>query len=307
MFNELLNLSKLSIKSVLSRQTLERTPEPDSVTVDDDAVFQFTGVDTSTYALLYGLLLDFLYRIRPLPKNGNSTAALELGSGPGTCASLVSKYLRYEKIVGVDLSEPMIEVARKKIIDLHLDHRVEFRKSDITKLTECKNESFDLVYSLNVLHHLPSLDLVRQSLLEADRTCKPDGLILISDMQRPKTKSIANAYLDWLGPEVKKRGLNAHYQDFFNSVFAAWTAEEFISVIPNNGKRRWYHLQPYGFSPQQLIIAVPKTQTQLFLRAGISEELEKTLIPSEYKDLWRMTLRAFNFSKVRNIINEVDN
>lgn len=306
MLNELLNLSKLSIKSILSKQTLERTPEPDSVTVDDDAVFQFTDVDTGTYALLYGLLLDFLYRIRPLPKQGTSTTALDLGSGPGTCASLVSKYLQYEKIIGVDLSEPMIEAARKKISGLHLEKNIEFRKGDITKLIEFKNESFDLIYSLNVLHHLPSLDFVQKTLQEADRLCKPDGLILISDMQRPKTKSIANTYLDWLGPEVKKRGLEAHYQDFFNSVFAAWTDKEFISAIPSNGKRCWYHLQVYGFSPQQFIIGVPQSQTQLFLREGISDELEKALIPSEYRDLWRMTIRAFNFSKVQSVINQVD-
>jgi len=63
---------------------------------------------------------------------------LDLCTGSGDLAFIVKKYYPSTKITGVDFSDKMLEIARKK----HPD--IEFYKGDVTKL-EFQNNSFDYV------------------------------------------------------------------------------------------------------------------------------------------------------------------
>lgn len=104
---------------------------------------------------------------------------LDLGCGNGRLLDL----LRNKKInyIGVDNSQALIEIARKKYPG------ADFRAGDALNLSFPDN-SFDKICSIAVLHHIPSRDLRLRFLQEAKRTLKPEGLLILTvwDLRRKK-------------------------------------------------------------------------------------------------------------------------
>jgi len=81
--------------------------------------------------------------VRPPPER-----ALELGTGTGTGALLIAREFPLARVRGVDLSEEMIRLARRRI-GLDPDGRVAFKLADASSLPY-KDDSFDLVAQLNM-------------------------------------------------------------------------------------------------------------------------------------------------------------
>jgi len=95
---------------------------------------------------------------------------LDLGCGNGKFSEVFQKEIKY---IGIDNSEKMIEIARKKY------PRVDFRVADILSLPFPEN-SFDKVFSFAVIHHIPSGELQLQSLKETKRILKPGGILILT-------------------------------------------------------------------------------------------------------------------------------
>ncbi len=92
--------------------------------------------------------------------------ALDLGTGTGVAALLVAREFPRCSVRGVDISEPMIKRATKRI-GLDPDGRVSFRVADASALP-FTDGSFDLVTQLNLP---PFLD-------ETARVLRPDGYFI---------------------------------------------------------------------------------------------------------------------------------
>lgn len=102
------------------------------------------------------LLLD---AVRPLLKGANSLGViLDIGCGVGSPARYLEGY--YDRYIGVDQSEKMIEAAR---IFNRGNPRVEFIAGNI-KTLELSCKPADLVLSVGALHHMTELDSVMESL-----------------------------------------------------------------------------------------------------------------------------------------------
>lgn len=98
---------------------------------------------------------------------GLSVISIGCGSGVDTA------YLKQkgaEKVVGVDISSGLIDIAKKN------HEGIDFRVMDMEKL-DFPQESFDLAYSSLALHYLDSWTL---ALREARRVLKPNGLYVFS-------------------------------------------------------------------------------------------------------------------------------
>ncbi|GAB2680798.1 class I SAM-dependent methyltransferase [Kribbella swartbergensis] len=95
--------------------------------------------------------------------------ALDAGCGSGHAAVRLAE--RFERVVGVDLSEPMIGIARRK----RARPNVEYRVADVF---EVEDRGFDLVYSHTMMHHLPDY---RAGLEHLKSLVRPGGTVAVVD------------------------------------------------------------------------------------------------------------------------------
>jgi ubiquinone/menaquinone biosynthesis C-methylase UbiE len=96
---------------------------------------------------------------------------LDLGCGNGRLSELFSgKKIEY---YGADFSEKLIEIARKRYPELN------FQVSDALNLP-FPDGFFDKVFSIAVLHHIPSKEFRAKFLKEIKRVLKPRGIVVLS-------------------------------------------------------------------------------------------------------------------------------
>lgn len=99
---------------------------------------------------------------------------LDLGCGNGQLIdALQEKEVNY---IGIDSSPRLVKIAQQK----HPSHR--FIAGDILKTT-FPTETFDGVFAIALLHHIPSFSLQLNVLQEATRVLKPNGFLFITVWQ----------------------------------------------------------------------------------------------------------------------------
>ena len=120
---------------------------------------------------------------------------LDLGCGNGRFFEILKdKGVDY---IGVDFSERLIEIAKKRYFyPVKSDKvgakqfnrvRVKFQVADALNLP-FPNNFFDKVYTIAVLHHIPSKEFRQRFLEEAKRVLKPGGLLILT-VWKIKTKN----------------------------------------------------------------------------------------------------------------------
>lgn len=101
----------------------------------------------------------------------NCLKVLDVGCGTGTILSELSKNDKIN-LAGVDLSENMINIAKKTLND-----KVELKIGDSEKLP-WKDNTFDAVICTDSFHHYPNPEKV---LIEMARVLLPKGHLIIGD------------------------------------------------------------------------------------------------------------------------------
>lgn len=99
-------------------------------------------------------------------------SALDFGCGVGRLTRPLAT--RFERAVGVDISERMIEKARELNADVA---GCEFLVNEGDDLRIFGDAEFDLVYTRAVLQHQPSREVIERYLGELVRVLKPGGLL----------------------------------------------------------------------------------------------------------------------------------
>ena len=134
--------------------------------------FDRFAADYDRYASLEPpLILDWL--LPQLPDHGRR--ALDAGCGSGRHALALTD--RFDEIVGVDRSQPLIDLARRT----RPHPRIRYQAGDL--LTIRDPEGFDLVFSSTTLHHLPDLET---ALGHRRRLVAPGGLVILVDNVAPR-------------------------------------------------------------------------------------------------------------------------
>ncbi len=95
--------------------------------------------------------------------------AIDVGCGSGYAAERLADDFEY--VLAVDLSEPMIEIARSR----RARPNVEYRVADAFAL---EDDGFDLVYSHTMMHHLPDY---RAGLEQLKSLVRPGGTVAVVD------------------------------------------------------------------------------------------------------------------------------
>lgn len=119
--------------------------------------------------------LAFFNAVLPLAGPAASGAVLDFGCGTGLLGLLFAADARRVELV--DTSPAMAQVLRGKIAAQGLAN-VAVHLGDVADLA-LPEASFDLVVSLNALHHIPDIPPVLEQLR---RLCAPDGHVMVADL-----------------------------------------------------------------------------------------------------------------------------
>ena len=139
----------------------------------------------------------------------------DLGAGEGAFSLLLAQ--RAKKVIAVDTSAKMIEVAREQALGNGVKN-VEFRLGDMEEVP-IETAAVDLVFFSQSLHH--ALHPGR-ALAEANRILRPAGRVVILDLVKHRFEEARELYADeWLGfseSELEAMLVDAGFQEVQTSV-----------------------------------------------------------------------------------------
>lgn len=107
---------------------------------------------------------------------------LDVATGTGDFAILAAKLLEPKALLGVDLSEGMMEVARQKVEREELQGVIRFQKEDCLNLS-FPNGSFDALTVAYGIRNFSDLDC---GLREMHRVLRPGGRLVIVELTAPR-------------------------------------------------------------------------------------------------------------------------
>lgn len=106
---------------------------------------------------------------------------LDIATGTGDFAILAARRLDPDRIIGVDISEGMMDVGREKVKQEGLDDTIFFMKDDCTALTFADN-SFDAV---TVAYGARNFEDLKAGLREMRRVLQPGGHLMLVELTTP--------------------------------------------------------------------------------------------------------------------------
>ncbi|MBU0697634.1 MAG: bifunctional demethylmenaquinone methyltransferase/2-methoxy-6-polyprenyl-1,4-benzoquinol methylase UbiE [Bacteroidetes bacterium] len=163
---------------------------------------------SKTYDFLNHFLslgIDIIWRkkaIKELQQDKPETI-LDVATGTGDFAFEALEILKPKKIIGVDISQGMLNIADQKIIKRNKSEVFEVRLGDSEKLLFADN-SFDAV---TVAYGVRNFENLEKGISDMLRVLKPGGKAVILEFSKPKKFPIKqgyNFYFNYVTPTIGK-------------------------------------------------------------------------------------------------------
>jgi len=152
-----------------------------------------------------------------------SGEVLDLGTGTARIPLLLCERTEDARVIAVDLSESMLDLARLNIEIASMSSRVMLDRAD-AKALPFDDGRFDVVISNSIIHHIPE---PKQAFAESVRVCTKGGLLFFRDLVRPDSEEeLSHLSETYTGEE----GVHARKM-FEDSLRAALTLEEVQSIV----------------------------------------------------------------------------
>lgn len=166
---------------------------------------------------------------------GNPKLILDVATGTGDFAAETLK-LNPDKVIGIDISEGMLEVGRKKMKDRGYDSKIELLSGDSENLPFEENK-FDAVVVAFGVRNFENLD---KGLAEMYRVLKPGGRMVVLEFSKPKMfpfKQLYNFYFNFILPKIGKLISRdpAAYTYLPESVQAFPDGDSFVGILNRIG------------------------------------------------------------------------
>ena len=165
---------------------------------------------------------------------------LDVATGTGDVPILLHRLLKPDKVTGIDISEGMLELGRRKIAKLLLNGRIELLYGD-SEAINFPDASFDAV---TVAFGVRNFEHLRSGLQEMLRVLKPGGRLVVLEFSRPRKAFLGfyNLYMKFIAPGVGN--LLSHnreaYQYLNDSVKAFPEGNDFLHILDEAGYTKTY-------------------------------------------------------------------
>ena len=161
------------------------TPYKDSGLGKKEQVAQMFDTISGNYdglnrVISFGIDVKWRKKVLELVAAKNPNTILDIATGTGDLAILMAQ-TNAREIIGADISEGMMEVGRKKVVDKDLDGRVQLVYGDSEKLPFA-DAYFD---AITVAFGIRNFETLEKGLAEILRVLKPDGIFVILETSVP--------------------------------------------------------------------------------------------------------------------------
>ena len=133
-------------------------------------------------------------RVMRIVRRSKATKIMDVATGTGDLAIAIAKRIDRTQILGVDLSEEMLAVARRKVHKQGLEERIMLEKGDAENLTMVESGSIDAVTVAFGVRNFENLEL---GLREIHRTLREGGKFVVLELSVPKNRLIRWFYAQY--------------------------------------------------------------------------------------------------------------
>jgi demethylmenaquinone methyltransferase/2-methoxy-6-polyprenyl-1,4-benzoquinol methylase len=161
---------------------------------------------------------------------------LDVATGTGDVAIMAEALLKPEKIIGIDISDGMLDLGREKLRTRQLTDVITLQNGD-SEAINFPDNSFDAV---TVAFGVRNFENLEKGLQEILRVLKPGGMLCVLEFSKPTLPGIEqlyNLYLGILAPEIAKlvsKNKDA-YKYLNNSVRAFPEGKAFTAIMNLSG------------------------------------------------------------------------
>lgn len=151
----------------------------------------------------FGIDVSWRKKVVSLVNETQPKTILDIATGTGDLAIQLATSTKASRIIGLDISEGMLDVGRKKVTQKQLDNRIELVLGDSENLP-FENDTFD---AITVAFGVRNFETLEKGLSEIKRVLKPGGIFVILETSVPtKTpfKQGYNLYTNHIMPVIGK-------------------------------------------------------------------------------------------------------
>jgi len=168
--------------------------------------------------------------------SAESMNILDVATGTGDMAIMLTKQLTGAHVTGVDISNGMLEIGRQKIARLQLEQQIVLQTGDSEAL-EFPDAHFD---AITVAFGVRNFENLERGLREMLRVLKPGGRLIVLEFSQPRTpgvRQLYDLYLRLVAPNVGKMVSSSReaYQYLNDSVKAFPEGMAFIHILEGCG------------------------------------------------------------------------
>lgn len=169
-------------------------------------------------------------------KKYNPKRILDIAAGTADMCIKSYEYLKPEHVTGVDISDKMLEMGRVKVAKANLSDRIDLQVQDCSTLTFA-DESFD---AATIAFGIRNFEKLNESIKQIHRVLKPNGHLLILEMNEPKKGLILKGYKLYTKVFVKMTSSflssdTKAYDYLSASMHAFPNGEKLIGILKENG------------------------------------------------------------------------
>jgi len=226
------------------------TPYKDQQTAKKEQVANMFNNISKTYDFLnhfMSLGIDIIWRKKAIKEllTDKPQEILDVATGTGDFAFEALEILKPKKIIGVDISRGMLDIAQEKITKRKKQDVFEVRLGDSEKLLFDDN-TFDAV---TVAYGVRNYENLEKGIADMLRVLKPGGKVVILEFSKPRNfpiKQLYNFYFHYITPTIGKifSKDSSAYSYLPESVEAFPDGERFTSLMEKVGYKntKWRSL-----------------------------------------------------------------